>query len=125
MVGPRPSQGVPLPGEEEAMARTLVPLFAILVAVGAALAAPSPAAAATLNATCGDSGQPSQLRQLMVSANADDTIVMPTCTMTLTGGAMQFNKDLKVQGAGQGLTIIDGGGAHPVFVNSYQSVVLQ
>jgi len=81
------------------------------------LAAPELGAAATLTVTnFGDSGAPGQLRTLLDAAAPGDTIVIPAGTITLTGpadasgGGLPITKTVTIQGAGPGLTIIDGGG---------------
>ena len=64
-------------------------------------------------------GAPGQLRFEITAAASGDTIVIPPGTITLTGAAdedanasgdLDIFKDLTIQGAGAGVTIIDGGG---------------
>src|SRR3989304_3589711 len=84
---------------------------------------PYPGLAATLTVTdLGDStpgGAPGQLRFEINAAAPGDTIVIPAGTITLTGiaaadanatGDLDLTKNLTLQGAGPGTTIIDGGG---------------
>ena len=90
-----------------------------LVLVVAALIAPPPVSAAILTVTdLGDTGAPGQLRTFINLASSGDTIVIPPGTITLTGvpeedangsGDLDIHKDLTIQGAGAGVTIIDGG----------------
>jgi hypothetical protein len=87
-----------------------------------------PAEAATLTVTdCGDTtpgGSSGQLRKLINDAASGDTIVVPACTITLTGAAvdnanqtgdLDVNKSLTIQGAGASSTIIDGSALDRVF----------
>jgi hypothetical protein len=82
-----------------------------------------PARAALLTVTdCGDTtpgGTAGQLRRLITDAGAGDIIVIPACTITLTGapdedanagGDLDVTKSLILLGAGAGRTILDGGG---------------
>ncbi len=96
---------------------------AALLAV--ALAIPRLASAVTLTVTdLGDSHSTGQLRALINAAAPGDTIVIPAGTITLTGpagedanagGDLDISKNLTIQGAGAGVTIIDGGGIDRVF----------
>jgi hypothetical protein len=81
------------------------------------LAVPGLSAAATWTVTdFGDTGAPGQLRTLLDAAASGDTIVIPAGTITLTGpaddsgGGLAITKSVTIQGAGAGLTVIDGGG---------------
>lgn len=69
-------------------------------------------------------GASGQLRFEINAAAPGDTIVIPAGTITLTGAAgedanasgdLDINKNLTIQGAGPGLTVIDGGGIDRVF----------
>jgi hypothetical protein len=69
-------------------------------------------------------GAPGQLRRLITDAADGDTIIVPAGVITLTGeagddanasGDLDIRKNLIIQGAGPGLTIIDGGGIDRVF----------
>ena len=69
-------------------------------------------------------GAPGELRFHINNAAPGDTIVIPPFTITLTGGAaedanasgdLDITKSLTIQGAGEGMTIIDGGGIDRVF----------
>src|SRR5512146_3318326 len=81
------------------------------------LSAPEPARAATHTVTnFGDNGSAGQLRTLMNAAASGDTIIIPAGTIILTGapnedanrsGDLDVLKDLTIQGAGAGATIID------------------
>lgn len=81
---------------------------------------PSPVVAAILTVTdLGDSGASGQLRTLINAAHTFDTILIPPGTITLTSvagddqslsGVLDISESITVQGAGPGLTIIDGGG---------------
>ncbi len=105
-------------------------MLAVAVAMLLTLTLPGtpPASAATLTVTdCGDTtpgGGPGQLRTLITAAASGDTIVVPACTITLTGAAgddanltgdLDINQSLTIQGAGAGQTILDGGGLDRVF----------
>jgi hypothetical protein len=89
-------------------------------ALGLVLALAGPAWAAVTHTVtdCGDAtpvGSPGQLRRLIDDAAPGDTIVIPACTITLTGSAaLEVQKDLTIQGAGPSQTIIDGHGTNRV-----------
>jgi predicted outer membrane repeat protein len=89
----------------------------LILLVTAALAGPSHlSAATTLTVTdCGDSFAAGQLRTLLMAAAPGDTILIPGCTITLTHGEMNFSKNLTIEGAGPGKTILDGGGTSRIF----------
>ena len=82
--------------------------------------APLPASAATLTVTdFGDTGAPGQLRTLINAAAGGDTIIIPAGTIRLitlaeedanATGDLDIHKDLTIQGAAAGSTIIDGDG---------------
>ncbi len=103
--------------------RRLIAIAAGLLSLG--LMAPGPISAATLTVTdLGDRGAPGQLRTLINQAVSGDTIVIPPGTITLTGAAnedanasgdLDILKNLTIQGAGAGVTILDGGGIDRVF----------
>jgi hypothetical protein len=94
--------------------------FALALVFTLAMAAPRPAAAAILTVTdCGDTtpgGVPGQLRRAINDAQSTgDVILLPACTITLTGapnedsnagGDLDIAKNLGIQGAGPGRTII-------------------
>src|SRR3954462_12551378 len=93
-------------------ATTWPPLVPVLGAVLISLLAID-ARANTLTVTdCGDTtpggGAAGQLRRLIHDAGTGDTIVIPACTITLTGsgddtgdqGDLDVAKDLTIQGAG-------------------------
>ena len=101
-------------------------LLALLLTI--VLTGPSPGVAAIRPVTdLGDTtpgGTPGQLRFEINAAASGDTIVIPAGTITLTGAAgedanasgdLDITKNLTLQGAGAGLTIIDGGGLDRVF----------
>jgi predicted outer membrane repeat protein len=100
---------------------SVVPALVLVIA----LLCPRGVRAATLTVTdLGDSGAPGQLRTLMNAAAFGDTMIIPAGTITLTGpagenanvgGDLDINIDLTIQGAGAGVTIIDGGGIDRVF----------
>jgi hypothetical protein len=111
-----------------ALCSTHMRITPLAVLAGVLLSVPwggrEPAMAAVLVVTdCGDTtpgGAPGQLRRLITDAAAGDTIVVPACTITLTGtpgtpefanadGSLDVDKNLTVQGAGSGATIIDAG----------------
>ena len=83
-----------------------------------------PASAATLAVTDpGDTGAPGQLRSLINAAAPGDTIVIPPGIITLitfanedanVTGDLDIHKDLTIQGAGAGSTVLDGGGGDRV-----------
>jgi Bacterial Ig-like domain (group 3) len=89
------------------------------------LICPGWAAATTRTVTdLGDNGAPGQLRTLMNSAVSGDTIIIPVGTITVAGaqnedanagGDLDVLKNLIIQGAGAGTTIIDGGANDGVF----------
>ena len=69
-------------------------------------------------------GAPGQLRFEINAAAPGDTIVIPAGTITLAGeageddnagGDLDITESLTIQGAGEGMTIIDGGGIDRVF----------
>jgi hypothetical protein len=94
-----------------------------LLALTAVMATgPTPAGAALLTVTdCGDTtpgGTAGQLRRLITDAAAGDIIVIPACTINLTGakdddanvsGDLDVTKSLILLGAGAGRTVLDGG----------------
>ena len=101
------------------------PLQGVPLLIGMAiLACGVPAFAAVLPVTdCGDSNAPGQLRTLINAAQAGDTILVPGCTIVLTGpagedanasGDLDVAKNLTFQGLGQDATVIDGGGGDRV-----------
>ena len=110
---------------------TLAGLSAALLVV--LLVWASPGSATTLTVTdLGDSGAPGQFRTLINGAAPGDTIVIPAGTITLTGAAgddnnlsgdLDIHKDLTIQGAGPGVTILDGGGIDRVFEISSGNIV--
>lgn len=84
----------------------------------------SPDAATLFVTDFGDNGSPGQLRTLINVAAPGDTILIPAGTITLTGpsgedanlgGDLDILKNLTIQGAGAGATIIDGGALDGVF----------
>src|SRR5262245_37164550 len=90
-----------------------------LLAISAAL--PVSLLAATLTVTdCGDTvpgGAPGQLRRLITEAAPGDVIVIPACTIQVTGfsgddanasGDLDITKGLTIRGAGAGRTILVG-----------------
>jgi hypothetical protein len=86
---------------------------AVLLTVFVALAMlfPRPAVAAILTVTdLGDSGAPGQLRTLINAAAPGDTIVIPSGTIRLIG-QVGIGRDMSLQGAGAGITVIDGSGS--------------
>jgi len=104
--------------------RTGLGLFGVLAFLGSLLGAPHPAGATILPVTnCGDTapfppGLGGQLRTLVLAAAPGDTVVIPACTITLSGalGPIQVFGSMTIQGAGAGQTILQaGGGAFPVF----------
>ena len=101
-------------------------LLAVLLSIG--LTWPRPGGAAILTVTdLGDTtpgGTPGQLRFEITAAASGDTIVIPAGTITLAGpggenlnqrGDLDISKNLTIQGAGPGMTIIDGAGIDRVF----------
>ncbi len=83
-----------------------------------------PASAATLTVTdLGDTGAPGQLRTLIKTAAPGDTTIIPAGTINLLAGVLAISKSLTIQGAGAGVTIIDGGGIDGVFNISCGSAV--
>jgi hypothetical protein len=96
----------------------LVRAFAVAI-LAPALTVPLVAFGATLTVTdLGDTGAAGQLRTLLNVAAPGDTIVIPSGIITLTTfnfedgnatGDLDIHKDLTIQGAGVGLTIIAGG----------------
>jgi hypothetical protein len=94
------------------MWRPGVLLFVCLGLVWAARAAP--ASAGTIAVTnLNDSGAGS-LRQAVATASANETILVPTGTVTLTSGALAFSKNLTIKGAGSSATAISGNDASRV-----------
>lgn len=90
----------------------------VLIALGAAISASRPAAAATWAVTdCGDSGSPTQLRATLAAAAAGDTVTVPGCTITLdpAQGALVVDRSLTIAGVGAAQTILDGAAASPIF----------
>jgi hypothetical protein len=81
------------------------------------LTSPPPAGAATRTVTdCGDTGSPGQLRFVIGSAAPGDTIVIPACTIDISGvGLLDITKNLTIQGQGANATFIDGGHFTQVF----------
>jgi putative Ig domain-containing protein/CARDB protein len=74
--------------------------------------------AATLTVTdLGDTGAAGQLRTLITGAAAGDTIVVPAGTITLNAalGQLVLSKNLIIQGAGAGATIVDGARKNRLF----------
>jgi hypothetical protein len=111
------------------MPRTAVgPIRLLVVLLSLGLTWPSPGGAAIRPVTdLGDTtpdGAPGQLRIEITAAVSGDTIAIPAGTITLTGasgesanasGDLDITKDLTIQGAGPGVTILDGGGIDRVF----------
>jgi hypothetical protein len=96
--------------------------------VASELSMPPGAGADVLTVTdCGDTtpgGAPGQLRRLITDAASGDTIVVPACTIVLTGGVaedanaggdLDIATSLTIQGAGRDATIIDGAHRDRVF----------
>src|SRR5262249_3497437 len=81
----------------------------LLFTLGVTLAGPGPAAAAFRTVTsCGDSG-PGTLRARVAAAGADDTILLPACTITLAS-QVTIATSLTLSGEGATRTILSGGG---------------
>src|SRR4051812_16724592 len=77
-----------------------------------ALLAASPASAGTINvANNADSG-PGSLRQAVIDANPNDTIVVPAGTYVLNS-VIIIDKKVEITGAGAGSTTIDASGNAP------------
>ncbi len=96
--------------------------LACLLAV--ALILPRPISAATMTVTdLGDTGAPGQLRTLINAAAPGDTTIIPAGTINLLAGVLAISKSLTIQGAGAGVTIIDGGRIDGVFNISSGSAV--
>ena len=101
-------------------------LLALILSTVLTWSSPGVAAIRTVTAL-GDTtpgGTPGQLRFEITAAASGDTIVIPAGTITLTGAAgedanasgdLDITKSLIIQGAGAGVTIIDGGGIDRVF----------
>jgi HYDIN/CFA65/VesB family protein/centrosomal CEP192-like protein len=99
--------------------------FAMMIGVGFSVLGSGWAAATTRAVTnFGDNGSAGQLRTLMNASVSGDTIVIPAGTITLAGpanedanagGDLDVLKNLIIQGAGPGATIIDGGLIDSVF----------
>ena len=96
-------------------------VLALLLSIGLTWPHPGVAAIRTVTAL-GDTtpgGTAGQLRFEITAAASGDTIVIPPGTITLTGasgenanasGDLDITKNLTIQGAGAGITILDGGG---------------
>lgn len=95
-----------------------VPFSTVALALGALLAAPPLAGAAVIDVTTtGDPGPggTTSLRQAVALAAAGGTINLPAGTYTLAGGAITLTKSLTIQGAGAGVTTINGANASRIF----------
>src|SRR5216117_1439627 len=55
---------------------------------------------------CGDTGLPAQLRQVVNTASAGDTILVPACTIVLNAGALVVGQSVTVSGAGASGTLL-------------------
>ena len=84
-------------------------LAAALVAVFAALLAPSAAGAAVQVTNQNDSG-PGSLRQAVADAAAGETVTVPAGTYTLSSEEIALAKSLTIAGAGADQTVIRSGG---------------
>src|SRR5437867_7850424 len=58
---------------------------------------------------CGDTGLPAQLRQVVNTASAGDTILVPACTIVLNAGALVVAQSVTVSGAGASDTLLSAG----------------
>jgi hypothetical protein len=93
----------------------ILAVFTVLITLTWFLA--SLASAATRTVTdCGDTGSPGQLRFLIGIASPGDTIMVPACTIDISGvGLLDITKNLTIQGQGANATFIDGGHFTQVF----------
>jgi hypothetical protein len=87
-------------------------LLAVLLLV---LAGPPPAAAATHTVTCNATAGQQLYDFAHTLAGANDTIVVPACTITLPLPITTTATPLTIIGAGAARTILDGGGTIPLF----------
>jgi hypothetical protein len=84
-----------------------------------------PGAPARTVTDCGDTGAAGQLRQTVAAADPGDTVLVPACpVIALTAGALAVGKDLLLQGAGPGQTVLDAGGTSGVLTITAGNVLL-
>ena len=91
------------------VARRFLPVVIALLAV------PAAASANTLHVTTKADVVPGSLRATIATANPNDVIEVPAGTYKLIAGELVTNKNLTIEGAGAGKTIVDGQGASRVF----------
>ena len=91
------------------VARRFLPVLIALLAM------PAAASADTLRVTTKADVVPGSLRATIATANPNDVIEVPAGTYKLIAGELVTNKNLTIEGAGAGKTIVDGQGASRVF----------
>ncbi len=104
--------------------RIALGLLGLLALLGSLLEAPRPAGATVLPVSnCNDTtpfppGMGGELRTLVLAAAPGDTVTIPACTITvaLGNGPILVPGSMTIQGTGAGQTIIQAGGAFPIFL---------
>jgi fibronectin-binding autotransporter adhesin len=93
---------------------TLALLFGLALSTSAVQAADVTASIFTdQNDGCDVGGSGCSLREAIAAAGSGDTVVLLAGTYAVTLGTLQVDKSLTLQGAGPGVTIIDGAGNSP------------
>jgi hypothetical protein len=86
-----------------------------LVLCASALAAATPASAATIHVTSMADSGPGTLRNAIATASPGSTIIVPPGTIKLTSAQLDVTKKLEIDGAGAGATTVSGNDARRVF----------
>jgi predicted outer membrane repeat protein len=101
---------------------TLTTVCLSVVGAGALFAAPAASAATITVTSLADAGA-GTLRAAAAAADTGDTIVLPSGTISLTSGIVEFYVGVTIEGQGARSTVIDANGDSGILVTGYPLVV--